>query len=160
MANIGPLFTECEIEIPAQMCVDLNAKMTAEFFERGGIKPTNIIRCGQASGVRVKFDFTAAGTLKRLLCGKVCIKVAYESCGRGPESQVVRWINFNLCEQDVYQVEIELPENFFCPAPMPADDCGTVFCLCISAVVFDNCKTPQPVGIGAFCKGPCILVMP
>ncbi len=160
MANLGPTFTDCEIEIPAQMCIDLKAKMTAEFYEKDGKSPVNIIRCNQASGVRLTFDFSECSDLKRLLCGNMCIKVAYESCGGGPEDSIVKWVKFDLCNKEKYELDIEFPAKFFCPTPLPKDDCGTVFCLCISVVLFDNCDEPKPIGIGAYCKGPCILVMP
>ncbi|MBP6820941.1 MAG: hypothetical protein KA368_05330 [Acidobacteria bacterium] len=160
MPNIGQEYTECYIEIPAQMCVDLKAKMTAEFYETGGTAPASIIRCNQASGVKVKFDFTDSSELKRLLCGNLCVKVAYESCGKGAEDSVVKWVKFQLCDKLVYEMDIEFPANYFCPEPLPIEDCGTVFCLCISVVLFDDCRPPKPIGVGAYCKGPCILVMP
>ncbi|MCI0561483.1 MAG: hypothetical protein MN733_23595 [Nitrososphaera sp.] len=153
-------FNECFLEIPPQLCLDLKAKIDAEFIELDGNTPTEIIKCDQESKVRVTFNFEGSSDLRRLICGKLCVCVAFESCGKGPEGKECKIIDLNLCDQLKYIVEIVFPKNYFCPAPPKKDDCGTVFCLCLTAIFLDNCKEPKPVGIGAFCKGPCIMVMP
>lgn len=158
MPSIGQPF-DCYIEIPPQMCLDLKAKVTAEFGEVGGISPSDIIHCNQASYVNVKFDFSACGDIKRLLCGNLCVCVAWESCGPGPEDKQCKTIPFTLCDKDEYVLRFDFPANTF-PCPVPTGDCGTLYCLCLTWTMLDNCPQPKPMPIGGYCKGPCVLVLP
>jgi hypothetical protein len=156
MSNKEPF--ECELEIPAQMCVDLKAKVTANFYEGKGITPTNIIRCNSESRAEIVFDFTDSSELKRLLCGKICVCLAWESCGTAPEGKKCKTIEFNLCKNLKPSVEFSFPSDCFkCPDPSTGE-CGDLYSLCITAAFLD-CEN-KPVGIGAYCKGPYIYVMP
>lgn len=148
---------ECDLEFPTQMCVDLKASVKADFYAGTGREPSTVIRCNESSSATITFDFSGSSDLKRLLCGKICVCIAWESCGSASEGKKCQTIDFNLCNNDKPSVTFNFPTDCF-KCPESPQDCGDLYCLCITAAFLD-CNG-KPIGIGAYCKGPCIYVMP
>jgi hypothetical protein len=126
-----------------------------DFYEVGGLKPTNIIRCDQPAVVKVTIDFTGK-ELARLLCVDWCIKVAFDSCGPGPEEALpTQTIHHHVCECPYVVAEFKIPPRYF---PCDAAACGSVFELCVTVISLDGCGTPAP--IAGYCRGGTIMVFP
>jgi hypothetical protein len=144
---------KCSVEIvPAGR---LEGTLEAECFELDpALQPTDIITDRQSFRVRVKW--CVIGELRRHLCGTWCIQIAWESCGSGPEGEWHRDIDFDGCDEDgCYQLDFDFP-----PGRLPAGECGTVYCLCVTLSSKRVCGERKYVGlIHGFCKDVCCIMV-
>jgi hypothetical protein len=118
---------KCEIEIvpPPGLSATLEASVHEGDPE---LPPTSIISENQELLVKVKW--CVQGDLRRHLCGRWCVKVAWESCGPGEESESGPiHVDFDPCLPDdkCYEAEFRFP-----PRTLKAGDCGAVYTLCVT----------------------------
>jgi hypothetical protein len=156
-SELGLHRKKCEVEIVPPP--GLRATLEASVHEGDpALPPTNIISVNQEILVKVKW--CVLGDLRRHLCGTWCVKVAWESCGPGPEEQSPpRHVDFDPCLPDnkCYETEFRFP-----PGTLPAGDCGTVYTLCVTLSSERVCNGTKYAGlIFGFCDDVArIMVRP
>lgn len=156
--ELGRHRKKCEVEIVPPP--GLRATLEASAHEGDPVlPPTDIISDKQELLVKVKW--CVQGDLRRHLCGTWCVSVAWESCGPGPEQQAdPKRVPFDPCLPDdrCYETEFRFP-----PGTLPAGDCGTIYCLCVTLSSEVTCPdgTRYAGLIFGFCKDvSCIMVRP
>jgi hypothetical protein len=156
-SELGLQRKKCEVEIVPPP--GLKATLEASVHEGDpALPPTNIISVNQEILVKVKW--CVLGDLRRHLCGTWCVKVAWESCGPGPEEQAPpRKLDFDPCLPDNKCYETEFR---FAPGTLPAGDCGTVYTLCVTLSSERVCNGTKYAGlIFGFCDDVArIMVRP
>jgi len=98
------------------------------------------------------------GDLRRHLCGELCLKLAWESCGSAPEGEVKHWIELDPClpEDKCYEHTFTLPGSTF-----QAGDCGTMYCFCVTMSSRMKCEDGRTYTglIHGFCKELCCIMV-
>jgi len=145
---------QCEVEIVPPG--GLTASLEATVHEGNPqLPPTDIVTENQAIIVRVRWCIH--GDLRHHLCGTWCVKVAWESCGDGPEGHQVIRVPFDPCLPDdvCYEKDITIPAG-----TLPAGECGTVYCFCVTLSSAYECQNTQyPGPIFGFCDNvACVMV--
>jgi len=117
----------------------LYGDVSAEIYEKDGVKPTTIIRTDQEWGVRVYWYLR--GSLAEYICGKWCARVCLESIGRGPEAN---WespkISLEPCGDSKYYYDFK-----FKPGQITADYCSTPYKLVVTVTYQNECHKPGPI---------------
>ena len=148
---------ECSTEIvPAQ---GLWAKLKAECFTDPNLPPADIITTDDELLVRV--TLCLQGDLRHHLCGRLCFKLAWDSCGPADDGEVVEWRDMDPCRtrDDCYVVEFRLPAG-----RLEAGECGTVYCFCVTVssrtIECPNEDPPYYTGlIHGFCRDICCIMV-
>lgn len=134
----------------------LRGTLEAECFELDPVlNPTDVITDKQRFRVRVRWCLL--GDLRRHLCGSFCVCVAWESCGPAVEGQWCQEIPLNPCDDDgCYELDFD-----FAPGQLPAGDCGTIYCLCVTISSRQICPDgTKYVGLmHGFCKDVCCIMV-
>ncbi len=144
----------CSIEVPEGFCDQLGGHLNAYITEVGGDTPTNILSEGASYEVVVSLELTAI--TKRMICGHWCVCVAAESIGPLAEPKTCQSKDMTNCDDAPEVVRFRLPEGWFGSAE--GAQCGDVFNLSVTAVAYDNCEPPRPLGIAGFCTlGPVMV---
>lgn len=152
--ELGHHRRRCSVEIVPPP--GLSATLEASCHEGDpSLDPTDVITDKQELIVKVKW--CVQGDLRRHLCGTWCVCVAWESCGPGPEEQWCERLPFNPCLPDnqCYEQIFRFP-----PGRLPAGDCGTIYCLCVTLSSEVVCDGTKYVGlIHGFCKEVCCIMV-
>lgn len=93
-------------------------------------EPVGIVHEDQI--LRVRTTVTLAGTLVRYLCDtQLCVCLAFESCGSGPEGEFCKTINLegdnDPCITQTFVFEFDLPAH-----TLVAGECGKQYDICIT----------------------------
>ena len=144
--------TECKLDIHKEVW-DLGGVMTAEFYDVAG-HPCRVVH--ENDEIRIVVVLKLTGRILNYLCNtKICVQVAFESCGTGPEDSVHQWKVLNPCAPggDRYEFDFRIPAG-----RLTAGECGTQYELCITVGSKDCC---DKVGfIFGTCKDFDITVLP
>lgn len=142
--------TECTIDVHKEVW-DLGGTMTAQFYNPAG-EPCLVVHENQELRVVVTVKLT--GRILNYLCNtKICVQLAFESCGSGPEGELHEWKTLVPCETDTYTFEFRVPSG-----RLTAGECGRQYELCITLGSKDCCGK---VGfIFGTCKDLDITVLP
>ncbi len=125
--------TECELDIHKETW-DLGGKMAVEFIGPTG-EPCHVVHENQEFKVKVKVTLT--GRILNYLCNtSICVCVAFESCGSGPEFEICDWKTVNPCQPggDTYDFEFTVPAS-----RLGSGECGRQYKLCITLGSKDCC---------------------
>jgi hypothetical protein len=148
----------CDVEIvpPGGLTATLEATVHPG---EPDIPPADIIDENQDVIVIVRWCIH--GDLRHHLCGTWCVKVAYESCGDGPEGHQVVHVPFDPCLPDdkCYEAVVRIRAG---EHKLPAGECGTVYCFCVTLTSEYDCPYGHfPGPIFGFCNDvACIMVRP
>ena len=119
------------------------------------LPPTDIVAENQ--DIVVKARWCIQGKLRHHLCGTWCVKVAWESCGDGPEGHQVVHVPFDPCLPDnqCYETVARIGAG-----TLTAGDCGTAYCFCVTLTSEYDCPNGHfPGPIFGFCRNvACIMV--
>lgn len=144
----------CEVEIvpPGGLTATLEATVHEGAPE---LPPTEIVAENQDILVIVRWCIH--GDLRHHLCGTWCVKVAWESCGDGPEGHEIEHLPFDPClpDNECYKKEVRIPAG-----TLKAFECGTVYCFCVTLTSEYDCPGGHFAGpIFGFCRNvACIMV--
>ena len=117
----------------------LSGDVSATVYEKGGVRPTTIIRTDQEWGVKV--DWFIEGTLTEYICGYWCVRVSLESIGEGPErSWEYKNIRLDPCGDGKYYHDFK-----FDPGVITADYCSTPYKLVVTVTYLTECYKPGPI---------------
>lgn len=154
---LGPHRRQCEVEIVP--IGGLTATLEASVHEGDPqLPPTDIVSEDQDIIVTVRW--CVHGELRHHLCGIWCVKVAWESCGDGPEGHQIDHVLFNPCLPDnqCYETNVVLDAKTH---KLTAGECGTVYCFCVTLTSEYDCppagRFPGP--IFGFCDHICCVMV-
>lgn len=83
----------------------------------------------------VRAQVTLGGKILNYLCNtQLCVCLAFESCGSGPEGEICRWVTLDPCRTNVYDFEFELPAG-----SLKAGECGKSYEICLTLGSKDCC---------------------
>jgi hypothetical protein len=143
---------ECVIDIHRNV-FDLSGTLTATFFNKTAPEePVSFVHEDQV--LVVKVTVTLGGKILNYLCNtQLCVCLAFESCGSGPEGEFCKWVTLDPCNRTSYDFEFELPAGY-----LPSGECGKNYDICITLGSKDCCGK---VGfIFGRCKDFDITVVP
>ena len=142
----------CSVEIVPPP--GLTATLSAECFEgEPALDPTDIITDQQELIVKVKLCID--GDLRRHLCGRLCFRLAWESCGPAEEDQRVIWVDLDPCRDECYEAVFRLP-----PGTLAAGECGNIYCFCVTVSSRMECDGRTFTGlIHGFCRDICCIMV-
>lgn len=143
--------TPCIIDVHPNV-FDLTGELIAEFFNKDTTEPCGFIHEDQT--LVVKVTVTLKGRILNYLCNtKLCVCLAFESCGSGFEGEFTKCKTLDPCKTKVYTFEFEVPGGC-----LKAGECGKQYELCITLGSKDCCGK---VGfIFGSCKDFTITVLP
>ncbi|MGH8897968.1 MAG: hypothetical protein ACRDZ4_13345 [Egibacteraceae bacterium] len=143
--------TPCIIDVHPNV-FDLTGELIAEFFNTVATDPVGVVHEDQT--LKVKVTVTLHGRILHYLCNtELCVSLAFESCGSGPEGEFTKWQKLDPCRTNVYTFEFDLPGGV-----LKAGECGKQYKLCITLGSKDCCGK---VGfIFGTCKDFTITVLP
>lgn len=125
--------TECTFDAHPEIW-DLGGTISAEAYNQNDPNDP-ILHEDQTLIVEITVRLT--GRILHYLCGtQICVNVAFESCGTGPERDFHQWQTIEPCRAggDTYVFRFELA-----PGTLPAGECGKQYELCISIGSKDCC---------------------
>jgi hypothetical protein len=140
----------CAIEIAPPGTLSL--KLSASCHEDSATGPeAEVVAESQTFYVVVKWK--TLGTLRRHICGRWCLKVAWESCGPGSEAAIHRYIDIDPCKDD-YEEPFAIQGG-----DLGAGDCGTIYCLCVTLSSASECPDGDVGLLFGSCKDVCCIMV-
>ncbi|MDX2378342.1 MAG: hypothetical protein QNM02_01115 [Acidimicrobiia bacterium] len=133
----------CKLDIHQEVW-DLGGTLEAAFLTPDG-EPCQLLHEDQAVRIRVRVHLT--GRILNYLCDtQLCVTVAYESIGTGPEGEVTRGHTLTPCRDggDTYTFDFDLPGG-----TLSAGECGKQYEIGITLGSKDCC------GQAGFIFGTC-----
>lgn len=153
---IGHGTTECTIDLH-QPHLNIGGTITTQFYNATNPnEPVGVVHEGQDLVVKVTVVLT--GKFLHYLCDtQLCVCLAYESCGSGPEGECCKTITLkgdhDPCKTNIFCFEFHLPKG-----TLIAGECGKQYDICITVSSKDCCGN---VGfIFGTCKDFHITVLP
>jgi len=143
---------ECIIDVHPNI-FDLTGKLTVDFYNATSpTEPVTFVHEDQVLVVKVRVEL--GGRILNYLCNThLCVCLAFESCGSGPEGEICEWLMLDPGNTNVYTFEFRLPAG-----KLPSGECGKSYDICITLGSKDCCGK---VGfIFGRCKDFQITVLP
>ena len=99
---------ECIIDVHPNI-FDLTGKLTVDFYnETNPTEPITFVDEDQVLVVKVNVEL--GGRILNYLCNtSLCVCLAFESCGSGPEGEICEWQMLDPCNTNVYCFEFRPP---------------------------------------------------
>lgn len=148
----APATDECVIDIHRNI-FDLQGTLTAKFYNQSDMnEPVGFVHEDQV--LVVKVTVTLAGKILNYLCNtQLCVCLAFESCGSGPEGEFCQWVTLDPCNKETYDFQFQLPAG-----TLTSGECGKNYDICITLGSKDCCGK---IGfIFGRCKDFDITVLP
>ncbi len=143
---------KCKLDIHQEIW-DLGGYLEAEFLTPDG-EPCKLVHEDQAVHIHVTVHLT--GSILHYLCNtEMCVTVAYESIGTGPEGEFTQGKTLTPCREggDTYTFDFDIPAG-----TLTAGECGKQYEIAITLGSKDCCGH---VGfIFGTCKDFNITVVP
>jgi len=145
----------CTIETKPQVW-DLGGTMQVTVGRPGGESEDLTVHEGEE--LKITATVTLTGRIRHYLCDTwLCVCLAYESCGSGPEGELCEWIElegeYDPCRTDTFPFTFTLPGG-----KLTSGECGREYQLCLTLGSKDCCKK---VGfIFGSCRGITLTVLP
>jgi hypothetical protein len=143
---------KCKLDIHQEIW-DLGGELEAEFLTPDG-EPCKLVHEDQAVRIRVTVRLT--GNILHYLCDtEMCVTVAYESIGTGPEGEFTKGLTLYPCREggDTYTFDFDIAAG-----TLKAGECGKQYEIAITLGSKDCCGH---VGfIFGTCKDFNITVVP
>ena len=103
--------------------------------------PVEIIAWDQTYYVNVHVRLK--GDVRRHLCGKLCVDIDVDTCGRAPDLEFEEEeVELDPCGDGNYVIVFELPPYTFQPPEDHPARCGRVYRLCVTVGSQDACGKP------------------
>lgn len=134
---------ECIIDVHPNI-FDLTGKLTVDFYnETNPTEPITFVHEDQVLVVKVNVEL--GGRILNYLCNtSLCVCLAFESCGSGPEGEICEWQMLDPCNTNVYCFEFRLPAGH-----LTAGECGKTYDICITLGSKDCCGNVASSSAGA-----------
>src|SRR6476659_1240800 len=118
--------TTCTIDV-SPVFLTLTADLSTKVFNvTDPDEPVGFVHEDQ--DLKVQVTVTLNGTLVNYLCDtELCVCLAFESCGSGPEGEFCQWLMLDPCNTNVYTFEFRLPAG-----KLPSGECGKSYDICIT----------------------------
>lgn len=133
----------CKLDVHQEVW-DLGGTLEAEFLGPDG-EPCTLVHADQDFRIHVTVRLT--GRILSYLCNtEMCVTVAYESIGTGPEGELTKGQTLNPCREggDTYTFDFEIQGG-----TLSAGDCGKQYEIAITLGSKDCC------GRAGFIFGTC-----